>query len=106
MRSGAVLRRFLEAHGVRVQTRPQRGYGDCLRAEVGVGGAPVILMGHCDTVFPDGEAARRPFTIRDRSAYGPGVADMKAWLVMNAFVLAGRAGGRGARTANRAVHRR
>ena len=45
-------------------------------------------MGHRDTVFPDGEAARRPFTIRDGIAYGPGVADMKAGLVMNCFVLA------------------
>ena len=45
-------------------------------------------MGHRDTVFPDGEAERRPFTIRDGVAYGPGVADMKAGLVMNCFVLA------------------
>ena len=45
-------------------------------------------MGHRDTVFPDGEAARRPFTIRDGIAYGPGVADMKAGLTMNCFILA------------------
>src|SRR3546814_8642500 len=45
-------------------------------------------MGHRDTVFPDGEAARRPFTVDGDIAYGPGVADMKAGLVMNAFVLA------------------
>src|SRR3546814_14915180 len=45
-------------------------------------------MGHRDTVFPDGEAARRPFTVDGDTAYGPGVADMKAGLVMNAFVLA------------------
>jgi glutamate carboxypeptidase len=45
-------------------------------------------MGHRDTVFPDGEVSRRPFTIRDGVAYGPGVADMKAGLVMNCFVLA------------------
>ncbi|MBN8900734.1 MAG: M20 family metallopeptidase, partial [Rhodospirillales bacterium] len=51
-------------------------------------GANIVLMGHRDTVFPDGEATRRPFTIRDGIAYGPGVADMKAGLVMNCFVLA------------------
>jgi glutamate carboxypeptidase len=45
-------------------------------------------MGHRDTVFPKGEAARRPFTIRDGRAYGPGVGDMKGGLVLNAFVLA------------------
>src|SRR5919112_6461859 len=45
-------------------------------------------MGHRDTVFPKGEAGRRPFRIEDGRAYGPGVCDMKAGLVMNAFVLA------------------
>ena len=48
----------------------------------------VLLMGHCDTVFPTGEAARRPFKIEDNRAYGPGVADMKSGIVMNAFLLA------------------
>src|SRR3712207_7312913 len=38
--------------------------------------------------FPKGEVARRPFSIDSSRAYGPGVADMKAGLVMNAFVLA------------------
>jgi glutamate carboxypeptidase len=45
-------------------------------------------MGHRDTVFPAGEARRRPFRIEGELAYGPGVADMKAGLVMHAFVLA------------------
>ena len=45
-------------------------------------------MGHRDTVFPKGEPTRRPFTIEGDRAYGPGVADMKAGLVMNCFVLA------------------
>lgn len=51
-------------------------------------GESVLLMGHCDTVFPVDEVARRPFRIQDGRAYGPGVADMKAGLVMNAFILA------------------
>lgn len=51
-------------------------------------GQPVLLMGHCDTVFPAGEVSRRPFRIQDGRAYGPGVADMKAGIVMNAFILA------------------
>jgi glutamate carboxypeptidase len=48
----------------------------------------VLLMGHLDTVFPIGEARRRPFALSDGRATGPGVADMKAGLVMNSFVLA------------------
>ncbi|HOS18767.1 MAG TPA: M20 family metallopeptidase [Clostridia bacterium] len=36
-----------------------------------------LLIGHMDTVFPQGEAKRRPFAIRGGRAYGPGVADMQ-----------------------------
>jgi len=39
-----------------------------------------------DTVFPAGTAKRRPFRIEGKFAYGPGVAVMKAGLVMHAFV--------------------
>jgi glutamate carboxypeptidase len=91
---GAVVRRFMAAHGIAVETLDQPRHGDCLRAAVpwdgpqGNAGGNIVLMGHRDTVFPDGEVERRPFTIRDGIAYGPGVADMKAGLVMNCFVLA------------------
>lgn len=88
---GARITGFLAEHGVSVATIPIEGYGDALKAHVtgrGGGNRPVVLMGHRDTVFPTGEAARRPFRIAEGRAYGPGVADMKAGLVMNAFVLA------------------
>ena len=91
---GAVIRRFLESHGLTVEALPQSRHGDCLRAVIpgqasGNAGGNIVLMGHRDTVFPDGEATRRPFAVRDGIAYGPGVADMKAGLAMNCFVLAG-----------------
>jgi len=91
---GAVVRRFLANQNIQVETISKQNHGDCLRAAVpwdgpqGNAGGNIVLMGHRDTVFPDGEAARRPFTITDGIAYGPGVADMKAGLVMNCFVLA------------------
>lgn len=91
---GAVVRRFMESQGIPVEVVRQQKYGDCLRATPvwdgpqGNAGGNIVLMGHRDTVFPDGEADWRPFTIRDGVAYGPGVADMKAGLVMNCFVLA------------------
>ena len=95
---GRAIGEFLAGHGIALETLPQERFGDCLRAAV-PSGAPggersahnrgnIVLMGHRDTVFPDGEASRRPFTVRDGVAYGPGVADMKAGLVMNSFVLA------------------
>src|SRR3954451_16650030 len=92
-RVGGVVSEFLAAHSIDVETLPQPHHGDCLRATVkwdgpqGNAGGNIVLMGHRDTVFPAGEVARRPFTIRDGVAYGPGVADMKAGLVMNSFVL-------------------
>jgi glutamate carboxypeptidase len=90
---GAVIRRFLQGHGLTVEALQQNRHGDCLRATVpgqasGNAGGNIVLMGHRDTVFPDGETSRRPFTIRDGIAYGPGVADMKAGLTMNCFILA------------------
>jgi glutamate carboxypeptidase len=92
---GAHLRGFLESHGIGCESIADSRFGDALRATVvanGTTGAPsnstILLMGHCDTVFPKGEPARRPFRIENGRAYGPGVADMKAGLVMNAFVLA------------------
>ena len=96
-RVGAIVQEFMAEHGIPVQVLPQGRHGDCLRATVGGpdgvdgggnAGRNIVLMGHRDTVFPDGEAGRRPFTIKDGMAYGPGVADMKAGLVMNCFVLA------------------
>jgi glutamate carboxypeptidase len=90
---GAIVSRFMASHGIKVETVAQQKHGDCLRALGRSNGAPsnagnIVLMGHRDTVFPDGEATRRPFTIEGSRAYGPGVADMKAGLVMNAFILA------------------
>jgi glutamate carboxypeptidase len=90
-RVGAQLRAFLETAGLSCETFPSKHYGDGLRATLGVPdeqNRPILLMGHRDTVFPKGEAQRRPFWIEGSRAYGPGVADMKAGLVMNSFVLA------------------
>src|SRR5947209_2041645 len=86
---GVRLRAFLEEQGIACETIENEKFGDALRATVGgPSNSAVMLMGHRDTVFPKGEPTRRPFKIENGKAYGPGVADMKAGLVMNAFVLA------------------
>lgn len=52
--------------------------GKALIAEIpGDSRAPVLLLGHIDTVFPVGEAARRPFTVEGSRVTGPGALDMK-----------------------------
>ena len=95
----ALAERLLAA-GVPVQFEPVPGYGVLLHAQVNAAGegAPIILMGHMDTVYPAGTVARRPFRVEDGRAYGPGVADMKSGLVLNVFVAEAfaRCGGLGA----------
>jgi glutamate carboxypeptidase len=93
---GRIVQDFMAGEGIPVEVIPREQYGDCLKARVAGGEAPasgnekqvIVLMGHRDTVFPKGEPERRPFHIEDGIATGPGVADMKAGLVMNMFVLA------------------
>jgi glutamate carboxypeptidase len=49
--------------------------------------APSLVLAHFDTVWPLGTLARMPFHVGDGKAYGPGVFDMKASLVMLEFAL-------------------
>jgi glutamate carboxypeptidase len=63
-------------------------------------GPPVVLVGHCDTVWPVGEAARRPPRRVEGKLHGPGVFDMRAGLLLIVFAL------RHFRDSNRAVKRR
>jgi glutamate carboxypeptidase len=82
---------FYEQHGLVTATEPDERFGDAIHVQLDETRAnerPILLMGHRDTVFPKGEAGRRPFRIEAQRAYGPGVADMKGGLVVNAFVLA------------------
>jgi glutamate carboxypeptidase len=89
---GERFRRFLAEHRVETAIISRETRGDilkaCLAGRDAADRATVLLMGHCDTVFGKGEAARRPFAIVGNRARGPGVADMKAGLVMNSFLLA------------------
>jgi glutamate carboxypeptidase len=52
------------------------------------GGRRVLLVGHMDTVFPEGTALERPFRIEGSTAYGPGVSDMKGGLLGGYYAVA------------------
>ena len=65
--------------------------GDHLVAELDGEGAPLLLSGHVDTVWPEGSLETMPFRVDGDTAYGPGVYDMKGCLVvmLEAIRLAG-----------------
>jgi glutamate carboxypeptidase len=76
---------FLERLGgeVTLHADPAGVLGDTVEAVFRgkTGGPRALLIGHTDTVFPDGTAAERPFRVADGIATGPGVTDMKAGLL-------------------------
>ena len=81
--------RELEATGLSSELVPVTGGGPLLRARSTspAGAAPVMLLGHLDTVWPVGTLARRPARIAGGRLSGPGCYDMKAGLVIALFAL-------------------
>lgn len=78
---------FIRLTGGSVRRIAHPTAGDRLLCEVGHGPKQILLVGHYDTVWPLGEAERRPFRIENGKAYGPGVYDMKAGLLQAMFAL-------------------
>jgi glutamate carboxypeptidase len=90
---GAWVTTAFEGLGGRVERRPDPA-GRLGETVIGTfegragAGPRLLLIGHMDTVFPDGTAAERPFRIDDGIAKGPGVTDMKAGLLAGIHALA------------------
>lgn len=61
-------------------------------------GPTVLLLGHADTVFEAGTAKLRPFRVDGDRAYGPGVLDMKAGLLLGLHALMALHGDQGEET--------
>jgi glutamate carboxypeptidase len=89
--AGAHICAFLLQRGIASDTVANARYGDGIRATVGgrsgAGNGTILLMGHRDTVYTQGEASRRPFRVAGGRGSGPGCCDMKAGLAINALVL-------------------
>lgn len=78
MAMGNLCAGILEELGFSIRRESYEKCGDTIIAERGDMTKPfIMLMGHMDTVFFKGEPEKRPFTIKDGKAYGPGVLDMK-----------------------------
>jgi len=60
----------------------------------GKGRGRLMILGHADTVWPEGTAREWPYAVRGGRATGPGVGDMKSGLIMaiNALDLVIEAG--------------
>ena len=93
-RVGAYLRERFTTFGFSTYFDKQAQYGDHLVAMhngQNPNGPRILLIGHIDTVLPDGEAERRPFTISrsngHRIATGPGVLDMKSGVLIGMYGL-------------------
>lgn len=86
-RLGEAVAGEFRAAGAAVTILPQAAAGNVVRAAFGGGpGRPAILLGHLDTVWPPGEALRRPFRVEGGFALGPGVFDMKVGIVLCVLV--------------------
>jgi glutamate carboxypeptidase len=93
-RVGAYLQERFQAFGFSTRFDTQEEYGDHLVAThsgKSQHGPRIVLIGHIDTVFPEGEVGRRPFSISQRDgtriATGPGVLDMKSGVLIGMYAL-------------------
>jgi len=93
-RVGAYLQERFQAFGFSTRFERQEEYGDHLvatHAGKSQHGPRIVLIGHIDTVFPEGEVERRPFSISQRDgtriATGPGVLDMKSGVLIGMYAL-------------------
>ncbi|MDM8518654.1 M20 family metallopeptidase [Anaerolineales bacterium HSG6] len=81
------MQSFLDTGAELTTTHHQTDYGDHYTLAYGQGTGQILTLNHFDTVWPLGEASRRPFTIEDGHGKGPGVHDMKAGTLINLYAL-------------------
>ncbi|MEF2098413.1 M20 family metallopeptidase [Bacillus sp. CFBP9009] len=85
---GHLIRRKFEDLGMHVKVHRQTEFGDHLDIKYKEDSEPkIIIIAHMDTVFPEGEAEKRPYKIIGDKAYGPGVSDEKASHVSVLYAL-------------------
>ena len=81
----SLLEGWIKAGGGQSKRSKQKSAGDLLIGRFGPARSrekPLMLLGHLDTVWPLGTLAKMPFRVRGGRAWGPGVLDMKAGVVM------------------------
>ncbi|HET7696389.1 MAG TPA: M20 family metallopeptidase [Vicinamibacterales bacterium] len=81
-RCGQALAGMLRTLGGDVELLARADRGDHVRARVAGSGAPVLLLGHFDTVWPIGTIEQMPLRRDGDRLHGPGVFDMKAGIAL------------------------
>jgi glutamate carboxypeptidase len=82
------LQQRLANLGFAVERQPHSQLGDSLLGRLpGSGRAHILLLGHTDTVYPQGTAAERPMRILGDKILGPGTCDMKAGLLSGLYAM-------------------
>jgi len=82
------MERRLAALGCDITRIPNIIYGDSIVGRLrGTGEKKIVMVGHTDTVYPDGTAAQRPFHIDGDRAYGPGTSDMKNGILAGLYAM-------------------
>ena len=79
-RLAAHLAGLFETLGGRATLHRASDFGDHLQVDFAgkSGGEPLLLLGHYDTVYPQGTLAKMPCRMDKGRLWGPGVLDMKA----------------------------
>lgn len=85
---GSFVAQRCRAWGWEVQRHAQSEYGDCYVAVArGSGQGNILLMGHLDTVYPNGTAEARPWRELDGKLFAPGACDMKGGLLVGMHAM-------------------
>lgn len=87
-RCGQALARMLRDSGAAVEFLPQIDRGDHVRARLAGQGAPALILGHFDTVWPIGTLERMPIRREGDRLFGPGAFDMKAGIAIALTAIA------------------
>ena len=83
-RAAEIMKGYFESIGFTcelIDLGPKAGRGLLARNKPHADHYDVLLNGHLDTVFADGTAAARPFSIDGDFAHGPGCADCKGGIL-------------------------
>jgi glutamate carboxypeptidase len=85
---GSIIKTKFEELGMYVKVHREAEYGNHLEIKSSEEAEPkILIVAHMDTVFPVGDAEKRPYKIIDDKAYGPGVSDEKASHVAVLYAL-------------------